>query len=215
MRRHLAKSRAFTLIELLVVVAIIGILATIIIISYTNAQAKARDNKRKADIQAIAAAIEAFHADRRVYPYDAVNVPAGQNWYRVRSCNSLSNPDGGPNTNRWSSGLNGLLNGYIPLPMAEDPKQKDNTQNHVTWHADPNEYFYTYLTSKYSYVLAAHLEIANDGNGRKFFSQTLRDTQGQAMALSASESLKDFSSAYTSPEYPEIFFVGSNLVSAP
>ena len=40
-RRHFLS--AFTLVELLVVVAIIGILATVVVISYSGAQAKARD----------------------------------------------------------------------------------------------------------------------------------------------------------------------------
>lgn len=54
------KKRAFTLIELVVVVAIIGILATLVMVNYIGAQAKSRDSKRKADVEAIASALEMY-----------------------------------------------------------------------------------------------------------------------------------------------------------
>ena len=51
------KWRAFTLVELLVVVAIIGILATVVVISYSGAQKKARDARRSSDINQIQTAL--------------------------------------------------------------------------------------------------------------------------------------------------------------
>src|SRR3989337_1417955 len=47
------KRKGFTLIELLVVIALIGILASFAIASFTSAQAKGRDSKRKADLNAV------------------------------------------------------------------------------------------------------------------------------------------------------------------
>lgn len=61
------KKRGFTLIELLVVIAIIGILATIILVSYNNMQAKSRDSKRKSDLQTMASAMEIYYSDMKVY----------------------------------------------------------------------------------------------------------------------------------------------------
>ncbi len=55
--------RGFTLIELLVVIAIIGILATFIVASFSSAQARARDTRRKADLDAIKKALELRKAD--------------------------------------------------------------------------------------------------------------------------------------------------------
>jgi|SRR3989344_223172 len=52
------KKSGFTLIELLVVIAIIAILATIGFTVFSGVGAKARDAKRKADIDAIAKAME-------------------------------------------------------------------------------------------------------------------------------------------------------------
>ncbi len=53
--------KGFTLIELLVVIAIIAILAVIGITVFSGQQATARDARRRADIQAIAQALEANH----------------------------------------------------------------------------------------------------------------------------------------------------------
>lgn len=50
----------FTVIELLVVIIIVGILASLATISYSHAQRAARDTKRKADLAAIAEAIQTY-----------------------------------------------------------------------------------------------------------------------------------------------------------
>lgn len=65
----LRRKRAFTLIELLIVITIIGILAVALVPRLTGGPAKARDAKRKGDLQQIATALE-FYADDNggVYP---------------------------------------------------------------------------------------------------------------------------------------------------
>lgn len=52
-------NKGFTLVELLVVIAIIAILAVVGITIFSGTQAVARDSRRKADIDSIAAALEA------------------------------------------------------------------------------------------------------------------------------------------------------------
>jgi len=57
------KRKGFTLIELLVVIALIGILASFAIASFTSAQAKGRDSRRKADLDAMKKALELYKSD--------------------------------------------------------------------------------------------------------------------------------------------------------
>lgn len=73
-----AKSRGFTLIELLVVIAIIGILTSVGLGTFTSAQRKSRDARRKNDLATIAKALEVYNNDHySTYPYPAANA-AGQ-----------------------------------------------------------------------------------------------------------------------------------------
>jgi len=53
--------QGFTLVELLIVVAIIGILATVVLISLNDARTKARDVRRLADVRQIALALELYY----------------------------------------------------------------------------------------------------------------------------------------------------------
>ncbi len=67
-KNSLLKKRGFTLIELLVVMAILGILAVIGLGSFSSAQAKARDARRKSDLNGIAKALEVYYNDHGRYP---------------------------------------------------------------------------------------------------------------------------------------------------
>ena len=58
----------FTLIELLVVIAIIGLLATLAVVSFSNAREKARDTKRIADLRQMSKAIELYNLANGQYP---------------------------------------------------------------------------------------------------------------------------------------------------
>lgn len=58
----------FTLVELLVVIAVLGILVTIGLTSFTSAQARGRDTKRKSDLKQISNALEIYYNDYGTYP---------------------------------------------------------------------------------------------------------------------------------------------------
>lgn len=62
------KRHGFTLIELLVVISIIGILATLISISTTQALERGRDAKRKSDMNALKKALSLYFSDYGRYP---------------------------------------------------------------------------------------------------------------------------------------------------
>ena len=62
------KRTGFTLIELLVVISIIGLLASFAIASFTSAQAKGRDSRRIADLDALKKAFALYNGDNQLYP---------------------------------------------------------------------------------------------------------------------------------------------------
>lgn len=53
--------KGFTLMELLIVIALIGILVTMGVASYSTAQIKARDARRRGDMKIIQSAYEQYH----------------------------------------------------------------------------------------------------------------------------------------------------------
>lgn len=57
------RKHSFTLVELMVVIAIIGILASIGVATYSRTQARARDAKRKADMVTIQNALEMYASE--------------------------------------------------------------------------------------------------------------------------------------------------------
>lgn len=67
----------FTFIEILVVITIIALLSTTAIVSYRSAQASARDNKRKSDLEQVRAALEMYRSDEGVYPDGGWSVMTG------------------------------------------------------------------------------------------------------------------------------------------
>ena len=140
------KYNGFTLIELLVVISIIGLLASIALVSLQTARVKARDARRLTDIEQISKALQLYYDANGYYPASggAISPSAGF---------SNSN-DGG-----WSS-LAVLLQPYISL-LPIDPKQDS-----AGW--PPNGiHSYVYLSddrcgqTKQWYMLVYRLETAN------------------------------------------------------
>ena len=75
--------KGFSLLELLVVIGIIGILVSMGIVSFSTAQKKARDAKRKTDLRAIKNAMEQYYSVcNGAYPPS----PLGNNITTSASC---------------------------------------------------------------------------------------------------------------------------------
>lgn len=113
--------KGFTLIELLVVVAIIAILATVVISTFTNLQKNTRDAKRKADLAALQSVLEQYHADQDNYPTgiipgSALTSPAGVSPVKTYSAKLPQEP----NTGRSQYD-------YVPFYPAVTPVPCDNT----------------------------------------------------------------------------------------
>ena len=61
-------NRGFTIVELLIVIVVIGILALLVITTYSGIQAKARNAKRQTDIASLQTQLEAFFSQNGYYP---------------------------------------------------------------------------------------------------------------------------------------------------
>ena len=60
--------KGFTLIEMLIVVAIIGILASVVIIGIGPAQQRARDSRRASDMKQVQTSLELYYNKNGTYP---------------------------------------------------------------------------------------------------------------------------------------------------
>jgi prepilin-type N-terminal cleavage/methylation domain-containing protein len=62
------RNKGFTIVELLIVIVVIGILAALVITTYSGIQAKGRNSQRSADVSAIVTQLEAYKSDNGNYP---------------------------------------------------------------------------------------------------------------------------------------------------
>ncbi|GAB4219134.1 MAG: hypothetical protein Fur009_3730 [Candidatus Microgenomates bacterium] len=60
--------KTFTLIEILVVATIIGLLASVVTVSYSQLSKESRNNRRKTDLEQIRSALEMYRSNNDQYP---------------------------------------------------------------------------------------------------------------------------------------------------
>jgi prepilin-type N-terminal cleavage/methylation domain-containing protein len=60
--------KGFTIVELLIVIVVIGILAALVLNTFSGAQKRARDTERQGDINALATQLEVYYNDKGAYP---------------------------------------------------------------------------------------------------------------------------------------------------
>src|SRR3954467_1776746 len=71
------RNQGFTIVELLIVIVVIGILALLVITTYSGIQAKARNSKRSSDVKSLQTHVEAFFSQKGYYPSRAdINNPS-------------------------------------------------------------------------------------------------------------------------------------------
>lgn len=132
----------FTLIELLVVMAIIGVLASLILLNIQSSLGRARDAQRKNDLKQIQTALQLYHNDYGHYPLT-------NGWTNSNTTN--------PSYPFW---IPGLTASYIKT-MPVDPKNSGcNTYNFspVDDPGNPNCFAYAYYSGGW-----CDLGGANDG----------------------------------------------------
>lgn len=86
------KQQGFTIVELLIVIVVIGILAALVITTFTGIQQKGRDTERTTDIKALHGQLEAYFAQNASYPALADVTPT---LLRGLDADALVDPGGG------------------------------------------------------------------------------------------------------------------------
>jgi prepilin-type N-terminal cleavage/methylation domain-containing protein len=84
-------NKGFTIVELLIVIVVIGILALLVVTTYSGIQTKARNNKRAADMQAVQTQLEAYYQSDNSGHYPSLANMNDSSW---RGTNMKSLDDG-------------------------------------------------------------------------------------------------------------------------
>lgn len=120
--------RGFTLIEIMVVVVILGILGALIVPNIIGRPDEARVTAARADIQAIANALELYRLDNSIYPSTDQGLEA-----------LVSEPSGYPEPRRWNA--DGYLK-KVPVDPWGEPYlyiSEDRTMEIYSYGADRQE----------------------------------------------------------------------------
>lgn len=127
-------NKGFTLLELLVVIGIIGILISLITVSFTSAQKSGRDSRRRQDLTSIQNAMEQYYA---------------QNNFTYPACACTDNPASG-------NGCCAALNGYFSSGKAPMDPLTTNTQYQYAGNA--SSYTVTAVMEKGASISVSNLQ---------------------------------------------------------
>jgi len=156
------KRKGFTLIELLVVIAALGLMASIIVATTSDARMKARDAKRKADLRQMATMMEMYYNQYGYYPAPS----GGAGWCSLHGGSWCF-----PEEYCWTDLANkfkaaGILTGSkLPRDPIDNPTFGCGPAGQGSF-GDGCGYSYIYIfdsdTKPQHYLLVAHLENTAD-----------------------------------------------------
>jgi prepilin-type N-terminal cleavage/methylation domain-containing protein len=120
------KQSGFTIVELLIVIVVIGILAALVVTTFSGIQKKARNTERETDIKAIHTQLEAVWAQNNYYPTLA-QINDGTTWrpanMKSLDAEALKDPKGSAQT--LVAAATSTAYGYAPTK--DDGTACDNT----------------------------------------------------------------------------------------
>lgn len=134
--------KGFTLIELMIVIAIIGILTSIGIVSFSQARGKANDAKRRADLKTLQTALEQYYSDNGSYP-----TTSGWNSSQSDDTNA-----GGIKGGNWLPGL-------VPQYMKQLPYDPVGGASNIQPTCSSWKKAYLYQSNGQQYVLLSHCAV--------------------------------------------------------
>jgi prepilin-type N-terminal cleavage/methylation domain-containing protein len=139
------RQRGFTIVELLIAIVVIGILAGIVIVSYSGVQLQAQNLRRKDNLKAVEAQLEEYALHNGgVYPATTANTAA--NWKTV-DVRTDANCFNGSSQADWIPGLDSL------------PQSTPNTGSASG--VNGNSGCYLYASNGTQYVLSAWNMLAS------------------------------------------------------
>lgn len=141
-----SKEKGFTLIELLVVISIIGLLASVILVSLNGARVKARDAKRAADLKQLITALELYFDTNNSYPSTSGNL--------VDDCSDYG-------INGVQTALSGLVSGGF---LSKIPKDPDNRWPYCYFYQKPASYVQCPNASQHPYLIIYTTEQSTYAN---------------------------------------------------
>lgn len=164
--------KGFTLIELLIVIAIIGILSGLIISNVQGVRERARDSRRKTDLNAIQQALRLYYNDAQSFPTSSS--------YNIVGCGSFA----APSTCAWGTSSFAVTNsGNTTTYMSKLPYDPSSSSTAAIT--------YAYSSNGSTYILAAELENLSD--------QDIADSQARCPntypayhAAASSDSTRDY-----------------------
>ena len=120
------KQKGFTLVELLVAIAVIGLVATLSMVSLQSARIQARNTRRLTDLRQIRSALELYQNDHQGYP---VSTGGAGVWDGLYS-------SWGDSSTNWIDGLSPTYIAQLP----RDPRNDTDPTRQYLYRSDGTDY---------------------------------------------------------------------------